>query len=79
MHRQALDTIVSAYFSKWETSEVLRKLQAAKIANTKPNSFASLPSHPILRNVQVVLGEQKIDMAALPVQTDFSCLIKLQD
>lgn len=78
MHRQALDTIVSAYFSKWETSEVLRKLQAAKIANTKPNSVASLPSHPILRNVQVVLGEQKIDMAALPVQTDFSCLIKLQ-
>ena len=79
MHRQALNTIVSAYFSKWETSEVLRKLQAAKIANAKPNSVASLPSHPILRNVQVVLGEQKIDMAALPVQTDFSCLIKLQD
>ena len=33
MHRQALDTIVSACFSKWETSEVLRKLEAAKIAN----------------------------------------------
>ena len=79
MHQQALDTIVSACFSKWKTSEVLRKLQAAKIANTKPNSVVSLPSHPILRNVQVVLGEQKIDMAALPVQTDFSCLIKLQD
>ena len=33
MHPQALDTIVSACFSKWETSEVLRKLEAAKIAN----------------------------------------------
>ena len=79
MHRQALDTIVSACFSKWKTSEVLRKLQAAKIANTKLNSVASLSSHPILRNVQVIWGEQKIDMAALPVQTDFSCLMKLQD
>jgi itaconate CoA-transferase len=52
MHRQALDTIVSACFSKWETSEVLRKLEAAKIANAKLNTVASLSSHSILRNVQ---------------------------
>ena len=79
MHRQALDTIVSACFSKWETSEVLRKLEAAKIANAKLNTLSSLSSHSILRNVQVVWGEQKIDIAALPVQTDFSCLMKLRD
>ena len=79
MHRQALDTIVSACFSKWETSEVLRKLEAAKIANAKLNTVASLSSHSILRNVQVVWGEQKIDMIALPVQKDFSCLMEVPD
>ena len=72
MHRQALDTIVSACFSKWKTSEVLRKLEAAKIANAKLNTVTSLSSYSTLRNVQVVWGEQKIDMVALPVQKDFS-------
>ena len=79
MHRQALDTIVSACFSKWETSEVLRKLEAAKIANAKLNTVASLSSHSILRNVQVVWGEQKIDMVALPVQKYFSYLMEVPD
>ncbi|MDS9947061.1 MAG: CoA transferase, partial [Planktomarina sp.] len=79
MHREALEAIVSAYFSKWRTSEVLRKLEAAKIANAQLNSVASLSSHPILRNVQAVWGGQKIDMAALPVQTDFNCSTEVPD
>ena len=79
MHRQALDTIVSACFSKWETSEVLRKLEAAKIANAKLNTFARPSSHSILRNVQVVWCEQKIDMVALPVQKYFSYLMEVPD
>jgi formyl-CoA transferase len=73
MHRQALNAIVSVCFSEWKTSEVLGKLEAAKIANAQLNSVASLSSHPNLRNVQAVWGEQKIDMAALPVHTDFNC------
>lgn len=60
-------------------SEVLRKLEAAKIANAQLNSVASLSSHPILRNVQAVWGGQKIDMAALPVQTDFNCSTEVPD
>ena len=54
-------------------------MEAAKIANAKLNTVASLSSHSILRNVQVVWGEQKIDMVALPVQKDFNYLMGVPD
>ena len=68
-NREALNAMVIAAFDGCSTDQVIAKLDAAQIANARLNSVAQVSKHPFLRNAQAQMGEAKIDMAALPVQT----------
>ena len=70
VNRVVLDTMVSAYFLQYDTTEVLDKLDVAHIANAQLNSVGDLSEHPFLRSATAMIGGTEIEMAALPVQTD---------
>ena len=69
INRVALDAIVTQAFAPFDTSTVLSKLDAARIANARLNSVAELSDHPFLQSSQAVIADTVIDLAALPVPT----------
>ena len=66
-NRLELDALVNAHFAKFPASEIIAKLDAARIANAALNSVADLSEHLFLRNTMAEIGDVRIEMASLPV------------
>ena len=48
-HREALETIITASFSRFNAEEIVRRLDAAGIANARMNSVSEFLNHPQLQ------------------------------
>ena len=66
-NRAALDALVNAAFGQFDATDIIARLDAAKIANAALNSVADLSDHPFLRNTQATYNSVEIDMAGLPM------------
>ena len=69
-NRIELDAIVNEVFARFDTAQVIAKLDAAQIANSRLNSVAELSEHPFLRNASATIGGFDLQMSALAVQTE---------
>ncbi len=66
-NRAALDALVNDHFGRFDASEIIARLDAARIANAALNSVADLSDHPFLRDTEAVFGGVAVEMAGLPV------------
>lgn len=69
-NREMLDALVNARFGTLDRAEIVRRLDAAKIANATLNSVADLSEHPFLRNVTATFSGHDLSMAGLPMPSD---------
>lgn len=66
-NRAALDALINTVFSRNSASEIIARLDAARIANAALNSVADLSNHPFLRNAVARFGPVALSVAGLPV------------
>ncbi|MEC5408487.1 CaiB/BaiF CoA-transferase family protein [Paraburkholderia sp. MPAMCS5] len=72
-NRDALEALIVERFAQWESNEVLRRLDAAAIANARMNSIEEFVDHPQIRErrrtreVQSPVGTQTMFMPAITI------------
>ncbi|MEM7426534.1 MAG: CaiB/BaiF CoA-transferase family protein [Pseudomonadota bacterium] len=69
-NREAVEAELNAVFGKYTRTELMTKLQAAKIACSQLSTVEDLSEHELLRNLTVRYAETELAVADLPVQID---------
>ncbi len=67
---QALTTMINKRFEPFSRSQIIARLDAARIACSNLNTVADLSAHPLLRQQDVYFGDSILSVADLPVETD---------
>ena len=67
-NKDSLQKIILNIFSKIDKETLVKKLDMARIANANLNSVSELSRHTLLNNKEIVIGNEKVKVAALPLQ-----------
>ncbi len=69
-HREEMDQIINAVFGEHDIDAMVKRLDAASIANGRLSSVENLSDHALIRNLVADYGGTPVSMADLPVKTD---------